>query len=251
MKSLRTLLPSLLPAVLLLFTASARGAEWRVAPIRIDLDRGAKSGAVTVYNGPGGKMQAQISASEWSQDEEGADRYVETNDLVFFPRILPFEAGQERVIRVGIRTPAVKQERAYRLFIEEMPSLADSRLGTAVSVAVRFGVPVFVHPLKEEPQGAVESVSVDNGAIRVRVANRGNVHFKVEGLTVRGVGAKGEETFRKTVPGWYLLAGAKRTHSVAIPPEGLAASGRVEVEVRTDRMPLSASIEVAPGAAAP
>jgi fimbrial chaperone protein len=240
---MKTLLALLLVAAL---PSLGSAGDWRVSPIRIDLGRDAKSGSVTVHNGPGGRMQVQLSAGEWTQDGEGKDRYADSGDLVFFPRILQFEPDQDRVVRVGIRAPAVRQERAYRLFIEEMPAFDPNR-GTSIGVVLRFGVPVFVRPLKEEPAGAIASLSLDNGVLRVRVANEGNVHFSIQAVVATGRDPKGAETFRKEATGWYLLPGVSRTHPVEVPREACAATSRIEVEVRTDRIPLSGHLETSPG----
>src|SRR3972149_373030 len=88
----------------LILPSLARAGEWRVTPIRLVFDRGAKSGVVTVSNGGDEKIEVQMSASEWTQDAEGKDRYAETNDLVFFPTIMTIESKQERILRGGGRS---------------------------------------------------------------------------------------------------------------------------------------------------
>src|SRR3989304_460901 len=85
----------------LLLPGVARAGEWRVTPIRLVFDRGEKSGVVTVSNEGDEKIELQMSASEWTQDAEGKDRYAETNDLVFFPKIMTIESKQERILRGG------------------------------------------------------------------------------------------------------------------------------------------------------
>ena len=47
------------------------------------------------------KIEVQMGASEWTQDAEGKDRYTETNDLVFFPKIMTIESKEERILRAG------------------------------------------------------------------------------------------------------------------------------------------------------
>src|SRR3989304_2329994 len=127
----------------LLLPGVARAGEWRVTPIRLVFDRGAKSGVVTVSNEGDEKIELQMSASVWTQDAEGKDRYAETNDLVFFPKIMTIESKQERILRAGIRIPATKREKTYRLFIEEIPGPRKGKGGN-VFLAIRFGLPVFV-----------------------------------------------------------------------------------------------------------
>ncbi len=131
----------------------ALAGEWRVSPIRLELDRKVKSGVLSVINEGGEKLLVQIRAFEWTQDEEGKDQYAETADLVFFPKIMTLEKGEERMIRTGIRVPAAGREKTYRLFIEEIPEPRKGGEGTNVTVAIRFGVPIFVKPIKDENKG--------------------------------------------------------------------------------------------------
>src|SRR4030042_4413119 len=136
--------------------------EFRVSPIRLDLDRGAKSGVITIINEGEEKLHVQMKAFEWAQDAEGKDQYVETNDIIFFPRIMTLEKKEERILRAGIRIPATTKEKTYRLFIEEIPEPKKGE-GVNVSIAIRFGVPIFVKPLKEEVKGEIEKDELSRG----------------------------------------------------------------------------------------
>ena len=92
---------------LLLLPVAARAGDWRVSPIRLDLGRDAKSGAVTVANDSDDRLQVQMKAYEWTQDAEGKDRYEETGEILFFPRLMILEPKEEKILRAGIRVPAV------------------------------------------------------------------------------------------------------------------------------------------------
>jgi len=104
-----------------LLPAIAWAGEWRVTPIRLDLGKDAKNSAVTVFNRVGERLQVQMDAMEWTQDAEGKDRYKETRDILFFPRIMIFDRKGEKILRAGIKIPAIEKEKTYRLFIEEIP----------------------------------------------------------------------------------------------------------------------------------
>ncbi|HWS15757.1 MAG TPA: fimbria/pilus periplasmic chaperone [Candidatus Methylomirabilis sp.] len=222
---------------LFLLPASARAGDWRVAPIRLDLGRDAKSGVVTVVNESDERLQVQMAAFEWTQDAEGKDRYDETGDLLFFPRIMILASKEERILRAGIRVPATGMEKTYRLFIEEIPAPRKEE-GAKIAVAIRFGVPVFVHPLKEEPRGEVGALTMTAGTLLVPVKNSGNVHFVLQSVLVKGKNGKGEEILSKELSGWYLLAGASRVYTTEIPPEACGNLAGVEIEVRTDKFPI-------------
>ena len=70
--------------------------EWRVSPIRLDFDKGIKSGVITISNDSAEKVHLQINEVEWTQDSEGKDKYVETSDLVYFPKIMILDKKKKR-----------------------------------------------------------------------------------------------------------------------------------------------------------
>lgn len=222
---------------LLLLPGASRAGDWRVSPIRLDLGRDAKSGAVAVANDSDDRLQVQMTAKEWTQDADGKDRYDETGEILFFPRLMILERKEERILRAGIRIPAVTKEKAYRLFIEEIPGPRKAE-GANVAVAIRFGVPIFVHPLKEEPRGEVGPVTMAEGTLHVPVKNTGNVHFVIQSVLVKGKNGKGEEILSKELSGWYLLAGASRVYRTDVPPEACGNLAGMEIEVKTDKIPL-------------
>jgi fimbrial chaperone protein len=221
-----------------------------VAPIRVDLGLDARSGAVTVFNESDDRLQLQMKASEWTQDAEGKDRYGETGDILFFPRIMIFDKKEERILRVGIKGPPGAKEKAYRLFLEEIPEPSKAR-GASVAVAIRFGLPVFVKPAKEAPGGEIGALSMSAGVVSATVENRGNVHFTIQTVLFSGKSAGGEVIFAKEVPGWYLLAGASRTYSADVPPERCGELAGIDVEVKADRLSLRGNLVAAPSMCAP
>lgn len=213
----------------------AAAANFGVSPIRIDLDRGARSGAITVSNDDeGGVLRVQMRLFEWTQDAAGKDDYRESDELLYFPRLMTLEKGEQKLVRAGLRVPATTQEKTYRLFIEELPAppAAGAPAGAQVAIAVRFGVPIFVKPLKEEIRGEIESIKLANGVLRVGVRNSGNVQFTISSIT-----AASGETFSKEVPGWYLLAGAAREYAIDLPEEACTRLERLDITVKTEKLP--------------
>lgn len=229
---------SFLLLLLLLLPLAARAGEWRVSPIRLDLGRDAKSGVLTVFNESDDRLQVQMAAMEWTQDADGKDRYADSDDILFFPRIMIFDKKEEKILRAGIQIPAAAKEKTYRLFIEEIPGPRTPQEGTAVAIAIRFGVPIFVHPLKEEPRGEVGPLTMSAGTLRVPVKNTGNVHLVIQSLLLKGKDGKGAEILSKELSGWYLLAGASRVYATDIPAEACGNLSGLEIEVKTDKFPL-------------
>jgi len=222
---------------LLLLPVAALAGDWRVSPIRLDLGRDAKSGAITVANDADERLQVQMKAFEWTQDAEGKDRYEETGEILFFPRLMILEPKEEKILRAGIRVPAVAKEKTFRLFIEEIPGPRKAE-GVNVAVAIRFGVPIFVKPLKEEARGEIGAMTMSAGALLVPVNNTGNVHFVVQSVLLRGRNGAGEEIFSRELSGWYLLAGVSRAYTTTVPAATCGNMAVIEAEVKTDKLPL-------------
>lgn len=206
-------------------------AGFGVSPIRVDLDRSARTGSITVSNDDTeSAMRAQADAVSWVQDADGNDHFEATGELTFLPRIMTIAPSDRQLVRVGIRVPATTQEKAFRLFIEELPEpQKPDGSGAKVAVRVRFGIPVFVKPLKEEIKGDIDLVEISNSTVKLRVRNEGNVHLGIKSVELTGDG------FSKQVGGWYLLAGAARTQSIEIPVETCRKLKALDVTLKTDQ----------------
>lgn len=215
----------------------AQAGEWRVTPIRLNFERGARIGTVNVQNDGDAPMNFQVKAMEWTQDETGKDLYVETSELIFFPKLLLIPPREERVIRVGLKGIAGADEKTYRLFVEEIspPRKDSTEAGATVAVNVRFAIPLFVAPHNEQPSGQLLKAELTKGVISATLRNSGNVHFRLQSLQFEGKSKSGEVTFSRTVDGWYLLTGTTRVFSSQIPAEACKKTEFIEVAGSTDR----------------
>jgi len=221
--------------IMLLFPAAGFPGQWQVSPARISLDRGTKSSVITVVNEGEERINLQGKAMEWSQDSDGKDVYKETSDLVLFPRILMINKGEQKIIRTGTKIPATSGEKTYRLFIEEIPQPKKAATDSAqLTVAVRFGVPVFVKPIKEELTGELAATELAKGMLNATVKNTGNTHFRISEISLKGKNEKNEETFSTKLDGWYLLAGSARIYSIPIPAGKCAITTQLDLSVSTD-----------------
>ena len=229
--------------LILLIPCITYPGEFRVTPIRLDFDRGAKSGVITVVNEGEEKLHVQMKAFEWTQDAEGKDQYVETNDIIFFPRMMTLEKKEEKILRAGIKIPATTKEKTYRLFIEEIPVPRKAE-GVNVAIAIRFGVPIFVKPFKEDAKGVIEKIELSKGVLNVHVKNAGNVHFIIHSLNIKGKNAKEEEVFSKELSGWYLLNNVSRIYTTPIPGEFCKNIAKLEIEIKTNRFNFNGKLDV-------
>ena len=214
--------------------ASAVAGDWQVSPIRIDFNERIKTGAVTVFNGGDTEVRFQIRAYEWTQDSEGKDLFEETDELYFYPRMMTLSAKSQKIIRTGVKQAGGSLERNYRLFIQEIPGpIKEDSLG--VSVAVRFGVPVFVQPGQPLARLDFENSRITNDGIQTRTRNAGNVNVAIEKIVFSGFDSLGSQQFVKEIRGWYLLRGSTRLYAVSVPGISCDTIKKVTLSARTDK----------------
>jgi len=219
-------------AFFVLFFPLHSSASFRVAPVRINLDRETKSIALTVQNEDEEKLTVQVDAMEWSQDESGEDVYKPTKDIVFFPKMINVEKGKERVIRVGYDGKADEKEKTYRLFLEELPEPPKPNQ-TYVSMVIRMGIPIFISPATEVRESSIERTSMSKGKLEVTVRNNGNSHIMVDKIKAVGSDAAGANVFTTEASGWYILAGHTVSYPVDVPAKDCPRVRDIKVSVKT------------------
>ena len=220
-------------ALCVLMPAASVAGLFSISPIRLDLDRQNKTERITIGNDETDrKIEMQAKLVEWTQDAKGNDVYVESDDLVFFPRIFAVDKQDQRVMRVGLKVPAAATEKSYRLFIEELPPPPDAgKKGAQILFVLRFGVPIFVRPDKEQLAGAIEALEAAPTAATVVITNRGNQNFQIQSLSV-----KSQAGYEKEIIGGYVLAGATKHIAAPFPPELCRKLGKLQVVMKTDRI---------------
>ena len=193
-------------------SVGAQAGSFTVSPIRADLKAGVLSETITITNDAPAKLRLLVKLMTWAQDESGRDVYTDSNDLVYFPRQLEIEPGGKRLVRVGARAPALGTERAYRLFIEEVPE-ARSSGQSAVSFYFRFGVAVFVTPSDASARPEIQQPQLRAGKASLAVHNPGTQHFRAAKVTFTDTAG-----WSSDVGGWYSLPGTSRRYEVEVPP---------------------------------
>ncbi len=220
-------------ALILIFPQISLAGQFSVSPIKVTLDQGNRSGVIHVFNEEQSPLQVQMKAFLWTQDKEGKDQYTETSDILFFPKMITVMPNTERIIRLGMQNFPKDREKTYRLFVEEIPLRIRDVTDSQVQVAVRFGVPIFVHPPKNTKEGAIEEMALGQGKLSVLVRNTGNAHFVIQSLMIRGADQSGQELFSRELSGWYLLSGSTRRYSTDIPIAICQEAAIFNVEVKT------------------
>lgn len=238
-KSKITLIKAGLALAALLACTLAPAGEFSVNPVRLELGAAVRSGAISVRNEGKQPLSFQLQAMEWTQDGAGKDQYQDTGDLIFFPKIMTVAPGEEGVVRVGTRTPAVPVEKTYRLFIEELPGDTQAPAaggGPQITFLIKFGAPIFVIPLKPDDGLDLMDLAVAKGEVTLAAKNSGNRHQVVQGIMLTGADAAGQPVYSMTLADRYLLAGAAKSYTSTIAADQCARLASLEVEYKTDKL---------------
>lgn len=223
----------------------ALAGEFSVNPVRLELAANARSGAIGVRNDGKEKISFQIQGMEWTQGADGKDQYADSRELIFFPRIMTVEPGDEGLVRVGARNALVQTEKTYRLFIEELPSGKPTEArGAQVNVLVRFGAPIFVLPVNPRDGLEIERMEMAGGVLRIGARNTGNRHQIVQGVSLKGIDAGGNEVYARTLADRYLLAGTAKSYETSIAADQCSRMTSIKLEFKTDRLTVERKLDV-------
>lgn len=241
-----------LAVVLLLssFASRASAADFQIQPTTLSLSAGEKSGAFSVINNGSEKIDFQISLKEWTQDENGKDVYADTEDMVFFPKIMTVEPNSQRAIRVGIKGPPSAREKTFRLFVEEIPTqkkeseAEKGKIRAGLTIAFRFATPIFVRPVKPQESAVVERLDMARGSVKASVRNTGNVHLKLRSVQFTGRAADGKEVFSKEFAGWYVLHGVAQTYEATVPKDQCQNLATIDVKALAENLMITGTLNV-------
>ena len=199
---------------------------------------------VRIKNNSDQKVSIQINAYSWLQDEHAEDQYPPTKDIILFPKILSLNGGEERIVRVGIKATPEAKEKTYRIFFEELPQPLKPGEDIVLRTLLKIGVPVFLPPVKPQTAGEIEEMEFSKGNLSFKVRNKGNVHFIIQTVKVKGVDASGITAFQTEVASRYLLEGHARLFSFTIPKGDCLKTGALTVDIITDKFSLSKRLDV-------
>lgn len=204
--------------------------EWSVSPLKLDLGGAVRSGVFSVRNLGGVEKTFSVVVKGWSQDAEGKDVETETGDLIFFPATLVVPPSDYAVVRIGARNPIAETERAYRVYVAEIPQTPEMRgdQGATMQVVLRIGLPVFIQPRHKVSKLEIQ-LQERGGVISAKVSNPGNVHIRADEVRFRGLDSQGNEKFSQALPERYLLAGVTRSYRLSVPGDVCGLVSRVQL----------------------
>lgn len=233
----------ILAITLMLLPSAALAGSFRAVPIKVFMDARSKTAVLKVTNDGAEKVTVQIDAKEWSQNKDGRDVYVDTKDIIFFPRMADIKPGEERIIRLGYKGKSSLREKTYRLFVEELPVSTPGE-AMALKFALRLSVPIFIKAPKEVAKSSIEGLEQKDGMVLVSVRNSGNTHLVVKKIKAEGLSSSGKEVFSKDMGGWYVLSGLTRTYALGVPEKGCVKASKIKVSVEAGKERLEKDISV-------
>ena len=220
----------------------------RVLPIKLFFDQSNKADTITLVNDGEGDLKVQMRLFEWTQNELGEDKYVESSDLIFFPRITVIEPQQRKVVRVGPKELNNDLEKTYRLYIDEIPDRKKKeKEGISIGFSIRFALPIFIKAAKESVSGEIEKVYIDKEKINVTIKNTGNTHFRIKEVAIRGENKNGDEVYSSSIDGWYLLNNVSKTFSAEISNIECKKINNIDVTMAAENLNLQRRIDVGEG----
>lgn len=225
-------------------------ADLHINPVRLFYEPRQKTAITKIKNNSDQKFSLQTTAYSWVQTEEAEDQYLPTEDVILFPKILTLGGGEERIIRVGVRVPPGAKEKTYRIFLEELPQPLKAE-GTVLRTVLKIGIPVFLAPVKTQTAGEIEKSEISKGKLSFAVRNKGNIHFIIEAVKIKGVDTSGASVFQTEVASRYLLEGRSRTFSFLIPKESCLKMSALTIDIITDKFSMSKRLDVIPKMCSP
>ena len=223
-----------------LLMGSATAASLQVAPTSLQLTPRQNADALWLTNSGTAPVQVQVRVFEWRQDP-GQAQLLPPTDLQVSPPMQSLAAGQQQLIRVVRSVPeAPASQRAYRVIVDELPTVDPRRTG--MQFVLRYSMPVFVQPGVDGPLDhalQVRLTRLDDGRPALEVHNRGNSYAQLADIGLGPV-----DRPQSIHPGLlgYVLGGQTMRWPLDVPVARLAgATFSEKINGESDQTPLPAA----------
>jgi fimbrial chaperone protein len=167
-----------------LVPAAACAAALEISTVMVTFEKAGAIETLALRNAGATPIAAQIRAFEWQQTKTD-DVLARTTGLIVSPPFCTIAPGQQQTVNVLAAAPQSDTEQAYRLYIDELPSV-DAATTSQVRIALRYSVPAFVPP--PGARAAVPALrwqlNCDHQRWSLHIANDGPVHAQIASLDV-------------------------------------------------------------------
>ena len=215
--------------VAILPTGPSQAAALRVAPIIVDVARGATS-TVELQNLGRSETTVQVRVFRWVQ-KGGLNKLVPTRDVVASPPFTKIKPGRRNIIRiVRLSKRPVVGEESYRILVDELPKRKTAR-SIRVGIALRYSLPVFFGSNSQSDSRLRWSVVQKNGETIVTATNPGNRRVRLSALTLSDRSGR-RLRFSKGLTGYVLGRSTATWKTKGMISAG--ASARVRITASTE-----------------
>jgi P pilus assembly chaperone PapD len=218
----------------LIFSTTVQAGGFGIVPLRVELGKN-RASSLTVTNTDEAKT-FEVRAVSWKQ-ENRADTYEPTSELIVAPTTFRLEKGASQVVRIQLNRPLDGNEYAYRLFVDEVAEAQEVRKN-ALKTVISMAIPVFVAPTSgpiAKGNAAMKAALVKD-VVQIELKNTGKANLKLQEWVVSS--AKAGELL-KVPSAAYVLAGNTLTGNY---PLKIQADGPLTLSIVTDRGTFSSSI---------
>jgi fimbrial chaperone protein len=218
---------------LLVFCCAAQAGGFGVVPLRVELGKN-KASSLTVTNTDEAKT-FEVRAVSWKQQNR-ADTYAPTNELIIAPATFRLEKGASQVVRIQLNRPLDADEHAYRVFVDEVVPAKEIKANSLKTV-VSMAIPAFIAPASgpvTKGQATLKA-SLTNNVVKIELQNTGKANLKLREWALT---AKAGDLL-KVPSAAYVLAGNTLTGDY---PLRIQADGPLKLSVSTDRGTFSADV---------
>lgn len=147
----------------LCWSPAASATTFTVDPVQISLSASKKSALLTLQNTSQETLRFQLSLFTWDQDPQGQMHLGPSSEVVFFPSLVSLPPGESRVVRVGTSASPAATEKAYRIFVEELPPIekpGGHGREAGVRILTKMGIPIFLEPTNRVVKGSIAELAL-------------------------------------------------------------------------------------------
>lgn len=221
----------------------AQASNFSVSPIRLELESGQGASSLKVANESEEAKLLQVTVLRWTR-ENGNDVYAAETGAeapIVTPPIFRLAPGASQIVRIGFvkPLPAAENERAWRVFVEEVPQPAANPAAVAGSVALRLRIslPLLLLPSSVRHRLEWSGGVIAGGPVRLSVINSGTVSERLDALSL--VAADGRALGRASGP-IYIFPGEQR--QLEITPDAPVEAGAAKLLLQGTPQPLDAEL---------
>ncbi|WP_233839066.1 fimbrial biogenesis chaperone [Paraburkholderia sp. ZP32-5] len=216
-------------ALVLNLPSSACAQSLELHPVSIEIQPQRSSATLVITNPSDDPVALQLRAFAWTQSRSGADKLVESDDLIVSPPAADVAPGKSQIIRVLLRSDRRDVEGTYRLLIDELPT---ESAASGVRLLLHFSVPVFFEARSRIAGDLHWTLAIPrNGAGVLKAVNEGGRRVRIGSMSIGGAGLVANDV--KFNGSAYVLGGAERRWEI---PDGsvLRTASSAQLEVLID-----------------